>query len=213
MPWPVTHILTAEIYYDPFFSHLDHKSFIIGTCFSDIRYPARLSRSITHPKNLSLSDIQAKPAFHAGLSFHSFVDEIWNQFVLQENHHIFDDIPHNKPMIHTMKVLQDKYLYNKSGNWSQINNYFEGILPEEKDFGVSREMVERWHSLLAFYLSKPPNIDDLEMLSISLDPAVIDKIEDYYLAFLDHQPLKWILLDFYDRAAHLFQDNKTTWKL
>jgi hypothetical protein len=210
MPWPVTHILAAEIFYNPFFNHLDHKGFIIGTCFSDIRYPARLSRSTTHPKNLSLSKIQAKSAFQAGLSFHSYVDEMWNQFVLQENHHIFDEIPHNKPMIHTMKVLQDKYLYNKSGDWSQIANYFEDILPEEKNFGAAQEMVERWHSILAFYLSKPPNIDDLAMLSISLDPAVIKKIEEYYLAFQDHQHLNQLLLDFYDRAADFSQEIKTT---
>lgn len=209
MPWPITHILTAEIYYDPFFSHLEHKSFIIGTCFSDIRYPAGLKRRTTHPKNLSLSEIQAKSAFQAGLAFHSFVDEMWNQFILQENHQIFDEIPHDKPMIHTMKVLQDKYLYKKSGDWSQIASYFEDILPEEKGFGVTKEMVERWHSILAFYLSKPPNIDDLEMLSISLDPAVIDKIEAYYLAFQDHQHLNRLLLDFYDRAADISQEIRT----
>lgn len=208
MPWPVTHILTAEIYYDSFFSHLDHKSFIIGTCFSDIRYPARLKRSTTHPKNLSLTEIQTKSAFQAGLAFHSFVDEMWNQFVLQVNHHIFDEIPHNKPMIHTMKVLQDKYLYKKSGEWSQIANYFEGILSEEKDFGVSREMVERWHTILAFYLSKPPNINDLEMLSISLDHDIINKIEEYYRAFQEHQRLNQLLLDFYDRAVCLSQEIK-----
>jgi hypothetical protein len=76
MPWPVTHILTAEIYYNGFFSHLDHKAFIIGTCFPDIRYPARLDRKSTHIKHLPLSDIQSQPAFRAGLLFHSYVDEM-----------------------------------------------------------------------------------------------------------------------------------------
>jgi hypothetical protein len=143
------------------------------------------------------------------LLFHSYVDEIWNGFVLHANAHVFNDLPNDKPMIHTMKVLQDKYLYNKSGDWSQIANYFEGILPEEKNFGATQEMVELWHSILAFYLNKPPNIDDLTMLSLSLDPAIIDKIEEYYLAFQDNQRLKSLLLDFYDRVADLSQKIKT----
>ena len=205
MPWPVTHILTAESYYDPFFSHLDHKAFIIGTCFPDIRYPAKLGRHSTHPKNLSLSEIQEHSAFTAGLSFHSFVDEMWNAFVLRDNHHIFGVIPHDKPMIHTMKVLQDKYLYKKSNDWSKIAYYFEGILPEENDFGVSKEMVGRWHQMLADYLRKPPNIDDLDMLSISLDLTMINKIEEYYRAFNDHNALKRVLLKFYDQVLHLHQ--------
>jgi hypothetical protein len=47
------------------------------------------------------------------------------------------------------------------------------------------------------------------MLSLSLDPAIIDKIEEYYLAFQDNQRLKSLLLDFYDRVADLSQKIKT----
>ena len=201
MPWPVTHILIAELYYDPFFSHLDHKKFIIGTCFPDIRYPARLPRRSTHFKHLSLVEIQSKSAFQAGLTFHSYVDEMWNGFVLNKNHPVFNQIPDDKAMIHTMKVLQDKCLYEKSTSWVHIADYFGDSLPEEEDFGASEEMIKRWHQMLGDYLIKPANIDDLDMLSISLEPDLIDKIEKYYLAYQEHQSLNQILLDFYDQAA------------
>lgn len=205
MPWPVTHILTAEIHYEPFFSHLDHKKFIIGTCFPDIRYPAGLPRTSTHANDLTLSEIQSKSAFQAGLAFHSFVDDMWNTFVLRENHHIFDEVPHNKSMIHTMKILQDKYLYSKSEDWSQIATAFEDPIPEEKAYGVSKEMIFQWHQMLKYYLSKPPNFDDLDMLSISLKPEIIDKISQYYLAYQNHDKLYSLLVNFYDQAEHLPQ--------
>ncbi len=201
MPWPITHILTAEIFYSPIFSHLDHRKFIIGTCFPDIRYPARLARDSTHIKHLSLSEIRSKPAFQAGLAFHSFVDEMWNQFVLHQNHHRLNDIPIDKPMIHTMKILQDKCLYSKSADWQQIANYFDDIVGEESAYGASKELIEQWHHMLRHYLRKPPNIDDLDMLSISLKPDLITRIEAYYLDYQEHQGLNRILLDFYEQAA------------
>ena len=209
MPWPVTHILTAENYYDSFFSHLNHEKFIIGTCFPDIRYPARLSRKNTHFKNLSLPEIQSKPAFQAGLFFHSYVDEMWNGFVLQKNAQIFSEIPADKTMIHTIKVLQDKFLYETGSNWSQVANYFTSIYPEEKDFGAGEKMVKQWHQMLAYYLSKPPNFNDLQMLNVSLAPDMVDKIGEYYQEYKDHQHLKSILLDFHEQASRLYQEIET----
>ena len=209
MPWPVTHILTAELYYEPFFSHLDHRKFIIGTCYPDIRYPAGLPRKSTHIKDLSLSEIQSKSAFHAGLSFHSMIDEMWNAYVLHKNGHIFTEIPHNRPMIHAMKVLQDKYLYKYLEKRSQMASYFEDPLPEESAFGVNKEMIERWHHMLTNYLSKPPSVDDLAMLSISLKPDIVNKIEEYFIAYQDNQRLKRVLLAFYNHIGHFDQKMKS----
>ena len=210
MPWPVTHVLTAEIFYDGFFSHLDHKEFIIGTCFPDIRYPARLDRKSTHIKHLSLSDIQSQSPFRAGLLFHSYVDEMWNTLVLHKNAQIFNEIPHDKPMIHTMKVLQDKCLYYRLEDWSRIADYFKVTLPEERTFGASEGMIQRWHDILANYLRKPPNIDDLDMLSISLIPEMIEKIREYYLDYQDNQRLNQVLSDFYDQVIGFYQEEKET---
>jgi len=213
MPWPVTHVLTAEIFYDGFFSHLDLKEFIIGTCFPDIRYPARLNRKSTHIKHLPLSEIQSQPSFRAGLLFHSYVDEMWNALILEKNAHIFEEIPHDQPMIHTMKILQDKFLYDRIEGWDRIADYFGSPLPEEGTYGASEGMIQRWHNLLANYLRKPPVIQDLDMLSISLSPEMIAKIRTYYLAFQNNSKLTRVLSDYYDRAVAFYQQEKQTHKL
>lgn len=208
MPWPVTHILVAEIYYTPFFSHLNHKKFLIGTCFPDIRYPAKLPRKSTHIKHLSLREIQSQPAFHAGLLFHSYVDEMWNACVLYNNGHLFGEIPHDQPMIHAMKILQDKILYGYQADWAHIAAYFGDTLPEEQAYGAGEEMIRRWHDLLSKYLNKPPGINDLDMLSISLSPDLVEKIGAYFLAYEDNMTLNIVLRDFYLQANHICQETK-----
>jgi hypothetical protein len=213
MPWPVTHVLTAEIFYDGFFSHLDRKEFIIGTCFPDIRYPARLNRKSTHIKHLPLSDIQSQSAFRAGLLFHSYVDEMWNALILERNAQIFEEIPHDQPMIHTMKVLQDKFLYDHIEGWDRIADYFDSPLPEERTYGASQGMIQHWHDLLANYLRKPPVIQDLDMLSISLSPEMIAKIRTYYLTFQNNSKLTRVLSDYYDRAVAFYQEEIETHSL
>jgi hypothetical protein len=209
MPWPVTHILAAEIFYDAYFSHLDHQKFIVGTCFPDIRYPAGLSRKTTHSKHLALFGIQSKPSFSSGLLFHSYVDEIWNSFVLHQNAQIFEEIPETQAMIHAMKVIQDKLLYDKLEDWTKIAAYFEAIFPEELTYGVNEKMVQQWHALLGHYLSKPPKFKDLEMLSISLSPELVHHIEDNFLAYQENRGLTQVLSDFYEHAV-ILQENLDT---
>ena len=109
-------------------------------------------------------------------------------------------------MIHTMKILQDKYLYDKSEDWSQIAVTFEDPIPEERAYGISREMINRWHQMLKYYMSKPPDFEDIDMLSISLKPKIIDKISQYYLAYQDHDKLIKILVNFYDQVEHLLRE-------
>jgi len=203
MPWPATHILIAEKFFDQHFSHLDRQAFMIGTCFPDIRYPANINRELTHFKHIPLSQIKSQSAFTAGLYFHTMVDSMWNAHVKDHRDGLFSEVPHHLPMIHTMKILQDKVLYPKLNDWQRIAAYFESTLPEEATFGASPEMVQRWHSMLAFYLSKPPTIDDLNMLTISLPPEMIKQIRACYLAFQENHTLTSIMAGFYDRADDL----------
>ncbi len=197
MPWPATHILIAEKVFDTLFSHLDKKAFIIGTCFPDIRYPARIERGQTHLKNLSLTTIQAQPAFQAGLSFHSMVDGVWNGYVQAFSDTLFSVVPHDRAMLHVLKVLQDKYLYPMYGRWEQVTAYFETVLPEERSFGIDDVMLHRWHEMLAYYLQNPPSKDDLQMLSISLPGELVKKICHYYQEYENHPTLQPIMTGFY----------------
>lgn len=203
MPWPATHILIAEKFYPQHFSHLNRRDFILGNCFPDIRYPAMIDRKRTHIKNIPLSTIKTSPPFRAGLLFHTMVDGLWNAHVDHHRLRLFAEIPHNQPMIHTAKILQDKFLYSKSEGWKEIAGFFDTILPEEQTYGASDWMVKRWHKMLAKYLFKPPNAKDLKMLSISLPEDVLKEISAYYQEYQTNPVLTEIMVDFYNRVETL----------
>mgnify|MGYP001052503995 CR=1 FL=1 len=206
MPWPATHILIAEKVYDQYFSHLDRKDFLLGTSFPDIRYPAKLNRHQTHLPNRSFQEIQSQNAFTAGMMFHSFVDKLWNVYIDKDRPSLLSAFPWNIPMLHTMKVLQDVFLYDRYKEWLKIAQYFSTILPEESHFGAGGQMIVRWHDVLAYYLSKPPTIDDLEMLHISLPSEVIEEIRRYYLAYQENAALKSSMTGFYNQIVILIEN-------
>jgi hypothetical protein len=207
MPWPATHILIAEKVFDAYFYRLDRTAFLIGTCFPDIRYPARIDRRRTHVKDLTLSHIRAQPAFQAGMYFHTMVDGVWNGYVGGFYEALFSLVPHDKAMLHTLKILQDKYLYPFYTGWDQIAALFSTVLPEERTFGIDEDMLLRWHKMLAFYLHKPPDRDDLQMLSISLSEELVSQIRDYYQEYEENITLHNIMTGFYsDFEAFLRAD-------
>lgn len=206
MPWPATHILIAEKVFEPCFSHLDKSAFIIGTCFPGIRYLAKIERKQTHFNHLSLDEIQSQPAFHAGLHFHSLTDAAWNAYVHQHRERLFSEIPHNAAMFHTIKVLQDRYLYHKFMGWEQLTDYFGRVLPEEREFGLPEVILQQWHMALANYLGKPPNFDDLEMLEATLPKELVQEIRGYYQAYLTNPILEVLMVEFYNAAEQLLMD-------
>jgi hypothetical protein len=197
MPWPVTHILTAEAAYPRFFSHLDHKAFIIGTCFPDIRYPAGLDRKITHIHGVSPTKMAEETAFRAGLLYHTYVDDQWNAYIRRFEDRLFAVIPHNRPTFHTIKSLQDRYLYDKLDHWGKIASYFETIDPEELTYGADPDLIRLWHDTTGHYISKPPDESDLDMLAMSLPPDMVTEIRMRYSRYFEMPLLKEILLGFY----------------
>lgn len=198
MPWPATHILIAEKIFDGTFHHLDRDVFLVGTSFPDIRYPARVARDRTHLELKSLSEMGAQSSFEAGLSFHSFVDHLWNQTIRANHAQLFSELPHERAMIHAMKVLQDRFLYDRSDRWGHISRMFQTILPEEHTFGIGQDMLQRWHTLLSHYLSKPPERSDLEMLKFSLAGELVEKISRYYQTYGENQTLYRVSVRFYE---------------
>ncbi len=204
MPWPVTHILTAEAAYPLYFQHLDHKAFILGTCFPDIRYPAQLEREITHIHRVSLAKMAEESAFRAGLLYHTYVDDHWNAYIGQFADQLFTIIPHNRPSFHTIKSLQDRYLYNELDHWDQIAAYFETIELEELTYGAEPNLIRLWHETTGHYISKPPDESDLDMLAMSLPPEMVTEIRGLYSRFSAIPLLKDILVGFYpDFLVHL----------
>lgn len=204
MPWPATHVLVAETAYPRYFSHLDHQAFIIGTCYPDIRYPAQIDRDLTHIHDVPLEDMLSETGFRAGLLFHTYVDDFWNSYIAQFRERLFSIVPKHRPTFHTLKILQDLYLYDKLDYWSQIVDELGSILPEELTFGASEQVVQDWHAMLQHYLSKPTQKADLEMLSETLPADMVEDIHEFYTSFQGVPFLDNLLVQFYPEIkAHL----------
>lgn len=204
MPWPATHVLVAETAYPLYFNHLDHQAFIVGTCYPDIRYPAQIDRDLTHIHAVPLEDMQAQTSFMAGLLFHTYVDDYWNTYIAQFREQLFSIVPKHRPTFHTLKILQDRYLYDQLDDWMTIIAELGTILPEELTFGASEQAVEDWHIMLQHYLAKPSQKSDLEMLSLTLPPDMVEDIHTFYTSFQDVPFLDKLLVQFYPEIkAHL----------
>ena len=204
MPWPATHVLVAETALPRYFNHLDHQSFIIGTCYPDIRYPAQIDRDLTHIHDVSIEEMQTQTAFRAGLLFHTYVDDFWNEYIAQYKARLYDIVPKHRPTFHTLKILQDCYLYDQLDNWAQIATALENILPEELTYGASEQAVRDWHDMIQHYLSKPPRKSDLNMLSLTLPPDMVEDINEFYTSFQGVPFLDNLLVKFYPEIkAHL----------
>ena len=197
MPWPATHVLVAETAYPLYFNHLDHQAFIIGTCYPDIRYPAQIDRDLTHIHDVSLEKMQTETAFRAGLLFHTYVDDYWNAYIAQFRARLFNIVPKHRPTFHTLKILQDRYLYDKLGHWESIVAELRTIVPEELTFGADEKVVADWHTMLQHYLSKPPQKSDLEMLSLTLPADMVEDIHEFYTSFQSVPFLNNLLVQFY----------------
>lgn len=197
MPWPATHILTAETAYPAHFSHLKHADFVLGTVFPDIRYPARIDRDLTHIHEITLSEMGQESPFQAGLLFHTYVDDFWNQYIRNYANELFAIIPHTRPAFHALKILQDIYLYDQFDRWADVVGWLEMILDEELTFGASEELVRRWHEMLQSLLSKPPEDNDLSMLTLSLSVEMVEEIRTLLAQFRELDLVEKVLKGFY----------------
>lgn len=201
MPWPAVHILIADKFLNSSNKKFDRKKFIIGTSFPDIRYPAKLGRDQTHFSQPTFQEILLEDGFKAGLLFHSVVDSLWNI----EFHHqatLKTQIPHNPAMMHTLKILQDVFVYNRLDEWAAIAGYFKETIPEEDQYGSPNSMVKRWHQVISRYLSKSPQFEDINMLEMSLAVEMVEEIRSYYQTYHRDPFLKRALIDHFDTVQN-----------
>lgn len=205
MPWPITHILTAENTFKRYFSLLNHKAFIIGACFPDIRYPAGLNRKQTHLLPLPFPELQKQPAFQAGMHCHNLTDILWNEYIRQNGDRLFVVVPHTRAMFHTLKILQDSYLYDHIDHWADLAGYFQEVLPEEQVFDIPTGLIEQWHAMLAGYLAKPPSQTDVQILEKTLPAAMVTEVAEHYQAYQDNPVVRQVLVQFYEIFNGLIQ--------
>jgi hypothetical protein len=143
-------------------------------------------------------------AFRAGLLFHTYVDDFWNGYVRQFEDELFAVIPHTRPAFHALKILQDIYLYTELSRWAEVTDWFDAILPEELTYGASEGLVRRWHAMLKGFLARPPEENDLTMLTLSLSEEMVAEIRTLLMDFQEIPLLEEILTGFYPKfKAHL----------
>ena len=155
MAYPITHIVLSQKVYNKYFKDKDRKKFFVGTSFPDIRTLAHFKRERTHYENLVIEDITSEDSFMAGLKFHSYVDEERKKYLNKSV--VFKLFPKSEYLIHGLKFLEDQLLYEKIDNWDEYVRFFNNVLDEELNFGVSRDDVEEWHETLRTYLGKKPD--------------------------------------------------------
>lgn len=157
MAAPITHIVIANKIFNDYFSNFDRKNFFIGTSFPDIQYLGVIDRATTHFKNekISLENLNQDNDFTAGAKFHVIVDAVRENYIIANK--TYELLPESKNITQSLKILEDELLYEKVSDWKKIIKDFESIPFEQIKFGLDKEHIENWYSLLREYFSAKPN--------------------------------------------------------
>lgn len=155
MASPITHIVLADKVFDKFFPDKNRKDFFIGTVFPDVRYLGCVKREETHLPQVSLKEIQnEKNSFMAGFKFHSLVDIINTKFI------------YSGPFANSYSkyyvaagFIEEELFYDKISDWNEIIDFFDNILPEEKEFNINIKNIDikKWHQIIQNSFCEVPN--------------------------------------------------------
>jgi hypothetical protein len=200
MAAPITHIVLANKVFDKFFPDKNRKDFFIGTVFPDIRYLGCIKREETHLPQIGLKEIQEdKNSFMSGFKFHSLVDIINKNFICSG---IFANSYSEHYAI--INFVEEELFYNKVKDWNEIIKFYDGILPEEKNFNtnIKDTGIKKWHQIIQndFYnapsnesrqeIARAVNFPEDVILKIlktteelKKDEKVINAIKDFYNNF------------------------------
>lgn len=138
----ITHVVLAQKLFAKHFPRKDRKKFFLGTVFPDIRAWGILDRGATHLMGLGLRDVVGEESFAAGLRLHSLLDEIHTNFVLANTSFGQRDFFQG---FKSYKLVEDSIVYGETDVWSEVAGYFDGVVDEERAFGVSDSNIARWH--------------------------------------------------------------------
>ncbi len=145
---PLFHATIGQMWIDHFeqYSEEQKKAFMLGTLFPDIRYMAKISRTKTHEKGLTITDlIEIKDPFTKGMKLHSYVDEVRDNYV--DKHLLPPGYRHlaYAPQIR-IKVLEDEVLYSQNRcDKKAICTFLSTPIKEEEIHGVTPQVIQQWH--------------------------------------------------------------------
>lgn len=147
---PVTHALLTDHFFrlHPQYSEADRIVFRMGTLFADIYLLGGVSMEDTYFNGVTVEEVVNEPSpFIAGLKYHSFVEDLRRQFILEGNYlSLLDNLQIDHPDTY-LKFLEDQVVFQSLDGtpWKQA---VKSILEEERSFGVEEKMLTRWHYLL-----------------------------------------------------------------
>ncbi len=208
MAAPITHIILALKIFTLLPATIDKKAFIVGTCFPDIRYIAKIDRKKTHIEPVCWQDVKNEPSsFRAGLLFHNLVDNLrikhfepffWDRTKLSQYSPSYIKL---YPLI--MKFAEDSILYPKSNQWHEIVTYFDTIYEEERAFSIPEAIILSWHNYIKNYLKQAPTLTTINAFCTPKSNMMLNTHEDIdvantYNGFLNNQDFKNKLINFYD---------------
>jgi len=205
MPSPITHIVLAEKIFEKHFSQKNKSEFFIGTSFPDIRYFDNLDRIKTHLPGSSLAEIKKENSFMAGLKFHSFVDEVHNNFfVFKDNPFFLEPISITAT---SLKFFEDELFYSRFSNWPEIANYFKQTVEDENNFDVEKKDIITWHEALRAYFTEKPSLESREkfLKKIEFSDELAKRIEAFIVNMKKTFQVEKTVNDFYDEFEELIE--------
>lgn len=199
MAAPVTHIIFAQKVFASHFFAKKKAEFIVGTSFPDIRYLGIIKREETHLSPGSLREINEEDSFLAGVKLHVYIDRVREEYITKRG--VYEFIPETRYAVSALKLLEDRYLYNKLSNWKEISIFFDDIYKEELSFNLSEDSIKNWHAILQRLIGRQP--DDTSIVdfcrSLSFSENAIGELISTVNKFENIKEVKNILLNFYDK--------------
>jgi hypothetical protein len=204
MAAPIGHIYLALRLLAGPLQNFDQQDFLIGASFPDIRYWAHMPREHTHIPNVQFSDIlKETDSFTAGMLFHSFVDDIREQYFKQRTTYLSSLIYMGNYNGYLLKTVEDIILFEKIPDKSFIS-YFDNILKAEEKLISNSILLKKWHATLQHYFAQGPTPFSIHaLLDQQALPTVSHKIGIKLLYQLSKKlaaspKLKKTILSFYE---------------
>lgn len=156
---PITHLYLAERYCEIHVIQDEQwvHEFLIGNLFPDIRYLGHFPRELTHPNVIHLDEIQSiVNGFEAGMKFHAWIDLAREEFV-EETGVYKSVIPLAEGHQATLLKLIEEEIMADLYDGRQWSFLFDQVQAEEREFGVSDDVIQSWHTILQYTMEYRPS--------------------------------------------------------
>ena len=165
MPAPILHIALSLLML-PFLPGKNHREFILGASFPDIRYLGVIERRVSHKAHPSWHSIEKEQSsFRAGMEFHALVDVMHDEYMARRN--VYGLLPGEcRKSPNYLKFFEDMLIYHTIENtmWRSIAGYFDEILKEELALVQNIDAIKIWHSHIKQYICIPPTKHSIQNL-------------------------------------------------